>query len=79
MHGLIVCSIFNVLCRVQALFYCPEGYAAQVIDTATNIELSNGVIDRSSSGSLSPPIDLDDLSEALNTTVAVLCNEIRKY
>ena len=77
MHSLTY-FIFNVLCRVQALFYCPEGYRAQIIDIETNIELSNAVIDRSSLGSVSPPIDLDDLSEALNTTIAVSCQEIRK-
>jgi hypothetical protein len=76
MHGRVTLKFMHVLIqchRVQQLFYCPEGFAARVIDTATNVELNEG--DLTSPVNL---IDLDSLSAALNTTVAILCKEIRK-
>lgn len=64
--------IFVITSRVQQLFYCPEGYAARVIDAVSYVDLTNGLT------AVPPPVDLDQLSDALNTTIAVQCEKIRK-
>ena len=60
--------------RVRQFFYCPQGYAARVIDTVTGIDLN----ENGRASSLASVVDLDQLSQQLNTTVALQCEKIRK-
>ena len=60
--------------RVRQFFYCPQGYTARVIDTVTGIDLN----ENGRASSLASVVDLDQLSQQLNTTVALQCEKIRK-